>query len=55
MVLTGSEKDELVNRLDELLERYLHTLDAYQKAQQQLTKYLSSVSDTGPTDVNSQY
>ncbi|KAL5384103.1 hypothetical protein DPSP01_005576 [Paraphaeosphaeria sporulosa] len=35
-------KDELLLRLDDLLERYLHTLDAYQKAQQQLTKHLSS-------------
>ncbi|KAF2440229.1 hypothetical protein P171DRAFT_367906 [Karstenula rhodostoma CBS 690.94] len=36
------EKDELVSRLDDLLERYLHTLDAYQKAQQQLMTHLSS-------------
>lgn len=36
-------KDELVSRLDDLLEQYLYTLDAYEKAQQLLTKYLSSV------------
>ena len=34
----------LVLRLDRLLEEYLRTLDAYQQAQQQLTKHLSSVS-----------
>ncbi|KAF9734941.1 hypothetical protein PMIN06_011020 [Paraphaeosphaeria minitans] len=39
---SDSEKVELVSRLDHLLERYLHTLDAYQKAQQQLTKNLST-------------
>ncbi|KAJ4357371.1 uncharacterized protein N0V89_001946 [Didymosphaeria variabile] len=39
---SSSNKDELVSRLDDLLERYLLTLDAYQKAQQQLTRHLSS-------------
>jgi hypothetical protein len=45
LLSSGSEKDELVLRLDDLLERYLHTLDAYQKAQQQLTQHLSAVSN----------
>jgi hypothetical protein len=40
----GSEKDALVSRLDDLLEQYLLALDAYQKAQQQLTQHLSAVS-----------
>jgi hypothetical protein len=40
-------KDDLSSKLDELLEHYLHTLDAYQKTQKQLTERLSSVS--GPT------
>ncbi|KAH7078601.1 hypothetical protein FB567DRAFT_596197 [Paraphoma chrysanthemicola] len=37
-----SEKDALVAKLDELLEKYLHTLDEYQKAREQLSKQLSS-------------
>ncbi|KAF1975595.1 hypothetical protein BU23DRAFT_588544 [Bimuria novae-zelandiae CBS 107.79] len=37
-----TSRDDLIARLDELLEQYLHTLDAYQKAQQQLAKQLSS-------------
>ena len=37
----------LMLRLDRLLEEYLRTLDAYQQAQQQLTKHLSSVSGSG--------
>jgi hypothetical protein len=39
-----SGKDALVVRLDELLEKYLHTLDEYQKVREQLSKQLSSVS-----------
>jgi hypothetical protein len=39
-----SEKDALVAKLDQLLEKYLHTLDEYQKAREQLSKQLSSVS-----------
>ncbi|KAF2679445.1 hypothetical protein K458DRAFT_445794 [Lentithecium fluviatile CBS 122367] len=35
-------KHDLVSKLDDLLEQYLHTLDAYQKAHQQLTAHLSS-------------
>lgn len=38
-------KKDLVEKLDELLEHYLHTVDAYQQAQQKLTTHLSSVSD----------
>ena len=41
--LEASEKDVLITQLDRLLERYLTTLDQYQKAQQQLTAYMSSV------------
>lgn len=39
----ASDKDALVGRLDELLERYLNTLDEYQKLGQQLSKHLSDV------------
>jgi seryl-tRNA synthetase len=38
------DKDALIIRLDELLEKYLHTLDEYQKTREQLSKQLSSVS-----------
>jgi hypothetical protein len=38
------DKDALVTRLDQLLEKYLNTLDEYQKAREQLSKQLSSVS-----------
>lgn len=40
----AADKDALVARLDELLEKYLHTIDEYQKAREQLSKQLSSVS-----------
>lgn len=40
----SSERESLIVRLDELLEKYLDTLDQYQKARQQLTTHLSSVS-----------
>lgn len=36
-------RSDLVAKLDELLERYLHTLDTYQKAREELAKELSSV------------
>lgn len=39
-----ADKDVLVARLDELLEKYLHTIDEYQKTREQLSKQLSSVS-----------
>jgi hypothetical protein len=42
----AENKDALIIRLDELLEKYLHTLDAYQKAREQLSKQLSSVIHT---------
>jgi hypothetical protein len=37
------DKDDLLDRLDVLLERYLHTLHEYQKVMQELSKQLSSV------------
>ena len=37
------DKDDLLDRLDVLLERYLHTLHEYQKVMQELYKQLSSV------------
>ncbi|KAL5113483.1 hypothetical protein ACEQ8H_008647 [Pleosporales sp. CAS-2024a] len=37
-----ANKDALIVRLDELLEKYLHTLDDYQKLREQLSKQLSS-------------
>jgi hypothetical protein len=40
----GADRDVLVARLDELLERYLYTLDEYQKLREQLSKNLSAVS-----------
>jgi seryl-tRNA synthetase len=42
------DKDALIVRLDELLEKYLHTLDEYQKSREQLSKQLSSVSYCDP-------
>lgn len=38
-----TDKDILTDRLDALLERYLNTLDEYEKHMQQLSKQLSSV------------
>ena len=43
LAFEAPEKDHLILQLDRLLERYLITLDQYQKAQQQLTAYMSSV------------
>ncbi len=42
---TGSTQspEALLRSLDDLLERYLNLLDAYQRAQQELTTHLSSV------------
>lgn len=40
------DREELVAKLDHLLEQYLITLDAYQRARQLLTERLSSVSST---------
>ena len=39
-----TEKDALIAQLDELLERYLHTLDEHEKIRRELSKQLSSVS-----------
>ncbi|KAH4127785.1 hypothetical protein HBI25_003070 [Parastagonospora nodorum] len=36
------DKNILINRLDELLEKYLHTLDKYQRVRELLSKQLSS-------------
>ncbi|KAF2877104.1 hypothetical protein BDV95DRAFT_601518 [Massariosphaeria phaeospora] len=38
----GTEKESLLDQLDQLLEQYLNTLDQYQVAQQQLTTTLST-------------
>ncbi|KAF2703899.1 hypothetical protein K504DRAFT_166217 [Pleomassaria siparia CBS 279.74] len=38
----ATDKDALIALLDRLLEQYLHTLDQYQKAQQQLATCLST-------------
>ncbi|KAH9866415.1 hypothetical protein IAQ61_008420 [Plenodomus lingam] len=38
----GPQKDILIEELDELLERYLHTLDEYQRFKDELSKQLSS-------------
>ncbi|KAF2109734.1 hypothetical protein BDV96DRAFT_604608 [Lophiotrema nucula] len=40
----ASDRDALVEQLDSLLERYLNTLDMYEKAQQMLTSILSSAN-----------
>jgi hypothetical protein len=37
------DKDDLLDHLDDLLERYLHTLHEYQQVMQQLSKQLSNV------------
>jgi hypothetical protein len=39
----AADKDVLIVRLDELLEKYLYTLDEYQKAREVFSKQLSSV------------
>lgn len=41
------EREPLIQQLDELLERYLHTLDEYEKVSKELSEQLSSV--THPT------
>lgn len=45
-----ADKAALIVRLDELLEKYLHTLDAYQKTRDQLSKQLSSVCLENPLE-----
>ncbi|OAL57073.1 hypothetical protein IQ07DRAFT_496745 [Pyrenochaeta sp. DS3sAY3a] len=40
--MASKEKDGLVAELDELLERYLHTLNEYDKVRKELSKQLSS-------------
>ncbi|KAF2265396.1 hypothetical protein CC78DRAFT_553004 [Lojkania enalia] len=40
--MEAPSKNALISQLDSLLERYLNTLNQYQKAQQQLTSNLSS-------------
>jgi hypothetical protein len=42
--VASKEKDGLVAELDELLERYLHTLNEYDKVRKELSKQLSSVT-----------
>lgn len=44
-------KDDLANRIDELLETYLLTVDAYEQAQRALSSHLSSVSSHFSTGV----
>lgn len=39
-----SKRKALLLRLDEMLEEYLHMLDRYQKAQQQLSTLFSDVT-----------
>lgn len=46
---SSTDKDALLSRLDELLEQYLHTLDEYQNAREQLSKQLSSVRSHNAT------
>jgi septal ring factor EnvC (AmiA/AmiB activator) len=43
IIESQADKDALISRLDELLEKYLRTLDQYQKTREQLSKQLSSV------------
>lgn len=42
-VTAKSDKDALLDHLDQLLERYLHTLHEYQHVMQDLSKQLSEV------------
>jgi hypothetical protein len=46
------DKNVLINRLDELLEKYLHTLDEYQRVRELLSKQLSSVSFNQTNSMN---
>ncbi|EUC41274.1 hypothetical protein COCMIDRAFT_40530 [Bipolaris oryzae ATCC 44560] len=41
-VVAKRDKDDLLDHLDDLLERYLHTLHEYQQVMQQLSKQLSN-------------
>jgi len=41
--VTASSRDELLHKLDGLLERYLNLLGRYQQARLQLSNHLSSV------------
>ena len=41
--VTAPSRDELLHKLDGLLERYLNLLDRYQQARLQLSNHLSSV------------
>jgi septal ring factor EnvC (AmiA/AmiB activator) len=43
IIESQADKDALISRLDELLEKYLRTLDQYQKTREQLSKQLSLV------------
>lgn len=43
----GAGKDDLIQHLDDLLERYLNTLDEYDKVSKELSKQLSSVRSPG--------
>jgi hypothetical protein len=45
--VNGIGKKDLLSELDGLLERYLNTLDDYQKTRQQLSSLWSSVSTKG--------
>lgn len=38
------QKNDLIARLDTLLEQYLHTLDSYEQLTQQLSQQFSSVT-----------
>jgi len=42
-VAAKRDKDALLDHLDDLLERYLHTLHEYQHVMQELSKQLSEV------------
>jgi hypothetical protein len=42
-VAAKRDKDHLLDHLDDLLERYLHTLHEYQQVMQQVSKHMSNV------------
>lgn len=44
----NATKDDLIEELDKLLERYLYTLDEYEKINKELSKQLSSVFHFSP-------
>jgi hypothetical protein len=46
LIMMASDQEDLIEKLDALLERYLEVLDEYEKARQELSSSMSSVSSS---------